>query len=90
MNQCAHVAVLGPRAAEKLFGKANPVGREIKLNQLVFRIIGTFKSKGAEGFMNEDDNVMLPFTTVQRLLVGRAPIGIDLRRSDVRRRFKGR
>ena len=71
VNQAARVMVLGPRAAEKLFGQKDPVGKEIKVNQLVFRVIGVFKAKGAEGFMNDDDHIVAPFTTVQRQITGR-------------------
>ena len=36
----ARVAVIGSRLAEKLFGDADPVGREIHLSQGVLRVIG--------------------------------------------------
>jgi putative ABC transport system permease protein len=67
----AHVVVLGPKTAEKLFGTRDPLERTIKVNQLAFRVIGVLKSSGARGFGNEDDRVMAPYTTVQRQVMGR-------------------
>jgi putative ABC transport system permease protein len=45
----ARVVIMGPRAAEKLFGKASPIDREIKLNQLVYRSSAFTKAKVPRG-----------------------------------------
>jgi putative ABC transport system permease protein len=72
VRQEAKVAVLGPKTAEKLFGTQDPLEQNIKINQLVFRVIGVLKSKGAQSaFGNEDDRVVAPFSTVQRQVLGR-------------------
>jgi len=54
-----------------LFGEGvDPVGQTIKINRLNFRVIGVTKSKGASGFMNQDDVVFIPLSTAQRFLSG--------------------
>ena len=69
--QAAHVVILGPKTAEKLFGDREAVDRTIKINQMAFRVIGVLKSAGARGFNNEDDRLIAPYTTVQRQVIGR-------------------
>jgi putative ABC transport system permease protein len=67
----ARVAVIGPKTAEKLFGTQDPLEQTIKVNQVVFRIIGVLKSRGAQGaFGNDDDRLVAPFSTVRRQLLG--------------------
>ncbi len=61
------VAVLGPVTRENLFGKENPLGRTIKINRLNFEVIGVLKSKGDGG---SDDQIVVPFTTAMKQLMG--------------------
>jgi len=71
VSQNARVVVLGPKTAEKLFGTADAVEQKIKVNNLLFRVVGVLKSRGAQGFSNEDDRVLAPYTTVEHQLMGR-------------------
>jgi putative ABC transport system permease protein len=67
----SRVVLLGSKTAEKLFGAQDPLEEMIKVNQIVFRVIGVLKAKGAQGIMgNEDDRLVAPFSTVQRQLLG--------------------
>src|SRR3989344_8954643 len=43
------IVVLGPTLAEDLFGNANPLGQNIRINGQAFRVVGVTKSKGASG-----------------------------------------
>jgi len=71
ISSSAKVAVLGPTTRDDLFGQGvDPVGQTIKINSLNFRVIGVTKSKGASGFMNQDDVVFIPLSTAQRFLSG--------------------
>jgi macrolide transport system ATP-binding/permease protein len=67
----ARVAVLGVTVARELWGEANPVGREFKLNRIVFRVIGVLPPKGSSGFRDEDDRVLIPLSTAQYRVLGR-------------------
>lgn len=70
------VAVIGPTAAENLFGVGvNPVGQTIRINKQSFRVIGETTSKGGSGFQNQDDIVFIPLTTAQKQLFGVTFIG---------------
>jgi putative ABC transport system permease protein len=65
------VAVIGPRTSTDLFGEGvNPVGKTIRVNGQVFNVIGLTVAKGGSGFNNQDDIVLVPLTTAQKLLFG--------------------
>lgn len=67
----ARVIVLGPTVAADLFGEDDdPVGKTIRLNKLNFKVIGVLKSKGGSGFFNPDDTVLVPLSTMQKILAG--------------------
>ncbi|HLP91871.1 MAG TPA: ABC transporter permease [Nostocaceae cyanobacterium] len=73
------VAVLGPELAEKLFGKQNPVGQKVRIQNVSFQVIGVTVAKGAFLGSNLDDTAFIPLTTMSSRLVGRtSPYGIDL------------
>ena len=65
------VALLGTTVASNLFGDANPVGETIKLNLQNFKVIGILPTKGAGGFRDQDDTVILPLTTAMYRVSGK-------------------
>lgn len=64
-------ALLGTTPARELFGDANPVGETIKINLLNFKVIGVLPSKGAAGFHDQDDTVLIPVTTAMYRVFGK-------------------
>jgi len=65
------VAVLGPTARDDLFGSgADPIGQNVRINRIDFKVIGVTKAKGGSGFNNPDDLVFIPLSTAQRFLSG--------------------
>lgn len=67
----AKVAVIGPDTRDTLFGEgANPIGQTVRINKVIFQIIGVTQAKGASGFNNQDDVVYVPIKTSQNYLVG--------------------
>ena len=66
----AKVAVLGPTASTDLFGTQDPVGGTLKINGVIFRVIGLLQTKGGSGFANVDDMVFIPLGTMQKILTG--------------------
>ena len=67
----AKVAVLGPDTRDDLFGEnVNPIGGDIKINGVTFKVIGVTKAKGSSGMSNSDDIIYVPFTISQRYLTG--------------------
>ncbi|MFC2157771.1 ABC transporter permease [Acidobacteriota bacterium] len=66
------VAVLGGSVSQNLFEGADPLGQIIRVAKIPFRVIGVMKSKGESGgFFNQDDMIVVPYTTAQRRLIGR-------------------
>ena len=65
------VCVVGDTIREKLFGRQNPVGSEIRIKQFACEVIGLLKAKGQSSMgSDQDDIVVMPLRTVQRRLSG--------------------
>jgi len=71
VRSAAKVAVIGSKTAHELFGALNPVGQTVRVNNIPFVITGQLTSKGAGmGGNNQDDRLVLPYTTVMKRLTG--------------------
>jgi putative ABC transport system permease protein len=68
----AAVAVIGNTVKTELFGKENPIGEKIRVGQASLQVIGILKAKGQAGMGDQDDTMVVPLTTMQRRLGGRA------------------
>jgi putative ABC transport system permease protein len=67
------VAVIGPDTAENLLGRTvGVVGESVRIDGTPFRIIGVLEAKGASGFSNQDDRILVPLTTAQVRLMQRS------------------
>ena len=66
----AKVAIIGSTVATELFGDLDPIGRVMRIGNVPFKIIGTLKTKGSSGPMDQDDLVFIPITTAQRKVFG--------------------
>jgi putative ABC transport system permease protein len=70
------VAVLGSTVAENLFPGVDPVGQQVQLRNVPFTVVGVLASKGqTAGGSDQDDVVLVPYTTAQTRLSGRSFIG---------------
>lgn len=69
-NSLAKVAVIGPTVATDLFGEENPLGQTLKVNGVIFKVVGVLEAKGGSGFANQDDMVFVPISTMQKILAG--------------------
>jgi len=70
------VCVLGPTAVTDLFATGiDPIGQKVRVKGINFTVIGVTKSKGGSSFMNSDEVVYIPITTLQRFLTGNDEIG---------------
>ncbi len=68
----ASVVLIGPEAADTLFGRHDGItGETIRIDGQPFRIIGVLASKGGGAFGSEDNRVIIPFTTAQTRLIRR-------------------
>ncbi|MEI7689079.1 MAG: ABC transporter permease [Candidatus Nomurabacteria bacterium] len=66
----AQVAILGSKIATDLFGDSDPLGNLIRIGNDNFKVIGVYESKGGFGPMNEDEQVFIPVTTLQKKIQG--------------------
>ncbi len=67
----ARVALVGLTVVRELFGDQDPVGEMIKLNKVNFQVIGVLPPKGATGFQDQDDVVIVPVLTAMHRLLGK-------------------
>jgi macrolide transport system ATP-binding/permease protein len=65
------VVLLGLTVARELFGQENPVGQEIRVNRVFFKVIGVLPEKGASAWRDDDDMVVVPVTTAMYRLLGK-------------------
>ena len=68
----ALVAVIGRTVATKLFGESQiPIGALIQVKDVPMRVIGILEAKGQTPWgQDQDDLVMIPFTTAERKVLG--------------------
>ena len=77
MDSAAKVAVLGKTAAQNLFETGEEViGSEIRIRNVPLRVIGVLESKGQSVTgQDQDDVVVLPFSTAERKVLGTKFLG---------------
>ncbi len=68
----ARVCVLGSTVRDNLFDPSeDPIGKTLRISRMNFQIIGVLETKGqAGGWMNPDDQVLIPLATAQMRLFG--------------------
>jgi len=65
------VVVLGPTAAEELFGESDPIGQTVRVGGRSLEVVGVTQPKGGSiGPITLDDSVFVPYTTAERTLLG--------------------
>lgn len=71
LNSRNRVAVIGTTVATNLFDTENPVGKNIRINNQPYKVIGVIESKGQSSMgQDQDDVVIIPLTTAQERLMG--------------------
>lgn len=61
------VAVIGANVAKELFGDFDPIGEDIKLKGLNYRVVGVLETKGSTIGGSSDDTVLIPVTSAESL-----------------------
>ncbi len=63
------VCELGTAVVEKIFGEnVNPVGKDVRINGMVLRVVGVFYDKGGRG--SNSERIYIPDTTFRNLFGG--------------------
>ena len=69
------VAVIGTTVADNLFPGSDPVGSTLQIRNVPFDIVGVLAKKGQNaGGQDQDDIVIIPYTTAQARLSGNSRI----------------
>jgi putative ABC transport system permease protein len=78
VRHATDVCLLGKVVREKLFGEGDAVGRIARINKQAFKVIGVLAVKGQTptGY-DQDDTIILPYTTVQKKLRGKGYEWLD-------------
>jgi putative ABC transport system permease protein len=78
VNKLASVCLIGQTVRRKLFpDNPSPIGEWIRIDRLQVRVIGVLGEKGRSPTgADQDDQIFMPLTTLQRRLVGDERIGV--------------
>ncbi len=71
VERAADVCVIGRTVRDQLFGTDNPIGKVMRIAGLPCQVVATLEPKGlALSGQDQDDTVILPYTTVQKKIKG--------------------
>lgn len=66
----ASVVVIGSKVKDELFGSSSALGEKIKIKNKSLRVIGVLPKKGQTSFFNFDEMAIVPYTTMQKYILG--------------------
>ncbi len=75
----ANVTIIGAEVAKTLFPVSNPIGQEVKLRGLKFRVIGVMEKQGASitNAPSADDFCYVPYNTFFKMYSGQGNFGVE-------------
>jgi len=76
------VAVIGPEAADELFGNVDPVGRTIRIDRYPFEVVGITKAKGKMFGQSQDRFITVPIHTFQKYWLERGSFQLAIKSTD--------
>jgi putative ABC transport system permease protein len=79
VKQDKQIAMVGTDIAQRLFGNNDPIGKQIRINNVSFEVVGLMEGKGSSFGSNQDDAIFVPITTMSKRIIGRtSPYGLRL------------
>lgn len=77
-TNAARVVVIGETVRRELFGELDPIGEQVRIQDLGFEVIGVLAAKGQSVTgQDQDDTVMMPWTTAMKRIVGKDQTWLD-------------
>jgi putative ABC transport system permease protein len=74
----AKVALLGKTVVKELFRSRTPIGETVRIGKVPIKVIGIMERRGANAWgRDQDDSVILPWTTIQMRLAGTGFRNVD-------------
>jgi putative ABC transport system permease protein len=68
VGSAARVAVIGETVVNKVFRGENPIGQTLRVNRVPFTVIGILESKGSNFGNDNDDQIIVPISTMRQRL----------------------
>src|SRR5688572_4692368 len=76
VRSAARVIVLGKTVADKLFPGEDPIGQNMRVRNLQFRVVGVLAAKGTTFGQDQDDTAVIPYTTIQKKFMARTILSV--------------
>ncbi|HSV14674.1 MAG TPA: ABC transporter permease [Tepidisphaeraceae bacterium] len=77
VRNAGKVCLLGKTLARELFQGVSPIGKDVRIGNVAFRVVGVLKPKGANMMgSDQDDIVLAPWTTIKYRLSNQSMGGL--------------
>jgi ABC-type antimicrobial peptide transport system permease subunit len=78
VRNASKVCLIGQTLVRELFGGHSPLGEELRIQNVAFRVIGVLQRKGANMVgMDQDDVVLAPWTTIKYRVSGTSVANVN-------------
>lgn len=72
VKHVANVVMIGQTVRQEIFGNEEAVGRMVRINTQLYRVVGVLGPKGqSQTGQDQDDTVIMPYPTAQKRLKGK-------------------
>ena len=78
VRQATSVCLIGQTVREQLFGREDAIGRVIRIEAQLFRVVGVLGRKGQTAMgQDQDDTILMPWTSASKKIRGRGVEWLD-------------